>query len=584
MYTTPKGKRYNFSFIDADILGEVYQQYISTVQSGEDKNSARKKQGIYYTPRYIVDYIVENTLEPLLDEVTSRKELENIKILDPAVGSGSFLIKAFEVLDEVYETADVTESKRRGAILQKNLFGVDLDPQAAEIAQLNLLLVSAKKRELLPMLDENIKVGNSLISGGGKKLKSYFGKDWAQKRPFNWVEKFEGILSEGGFDVVVGNPPWVESKKFKGEDNKFYRDNYSVATGQYDLFTLFVEKSLSLLKDGGLLGFIIPDRFMTNLDYAQFRKFLLDNFAIKEIIAVGEGVFKGVQMPSAILILEKEPNKSKKEKSLIAVSQSLEGEKQEISQKEFLENEGYIFSIFGDSDLRSKIVEESIPFGKLVDNARGVEIGKKNALISDEKCTGCVNFLVGEDIDRYSIKGRHFLKLGAPNVDYKDPSLYKGDKILVRKTGSGIRAVVDKDSYVIQVIYIFKKKSEAIYALHYLLALLNSKLMNYYYWATFGEKGRKTFPHLTQGKVLQLPIKKIDFSARDKKKVHDQIAKLSEDILKLNNSIQKVAENSNEWQRIRSDMEMTDKQTDQLVYKLYNLTLKEIKIVEGSLE
>ncbi|MGB6463936.1 MAG: N-6 DNA methylase, partial [Nitrosotalea sp.] len=209
--------QYDFSAINADVLGTVYEQYLghilkktkksATIQDGSAK---RKKQGIYYTPTYIVDYIVKNTVGSKIAEMGL--DWKKIKILDPACGSGSFLIKAFDYLTtldkelekkeelkkELYGTHIATE---RFGYLKNNIFGVDLDTKAVEIAQLNLMIRATEKKERLPSLQQNIKHGNSLI--GDAKID----KDAA----LDWNEQFKEIMNNGKFDIVIGNPPYISS-------------------------------------------------------------------------------------------------------------------------------------------------------------------------------------------------------------------------------------------------------------------------------------------------------------------------------------------------------------------------------------
>jgi len=221
--TKDKLRRYNFAWIDADVLGAVYEQYLGhilkkTKKRAEVKEShaRRKEEGIYYTPTFIVDYIVRNTLGELLKE--KKVDVEKIRVLDPACGSGSFLIKAFDILNEHYSKHDRNYAQsqldttgqgitftRKVKILQDNIFGVDLDKQAVEITRLNLLLKIAEKRQRLPLLRQNIKCGNSLI--GDEEVEG--------DKAFKWEREFEQIM-KGGFDIVIGNPPYIRNTELLG--------------------------------------------------------------------------------------------------------------------------------------------------------------------------------------------------------------------------------------------------------------------------------------------------------------------------------------------------------------------------------
>ena len=219
LYEVPGGMAsYDFSLIDADVLGRVYEQYlghVATVVKQRTKEAQirmdlgypveptfeiaakkqrRKEQGIYYTPRFVTNYIVKETMGRFINE-HSHSEILNMKILDPACGSGSFLIRAYDELLSYHayrsgKSVPELDQYERLPILIKNIFGVDLDLQAVEIARLNLLLRSLAKRETLPSLADNIRQGNSLISGTEEKLKGYFGDTWQEKKPFNWEQEF----------------------------------------------------------------------------------------------------------------------------------------------------------------------------------------------------------------------------------------------------------------------------------------------------------------------------------------------------------------------------------------------------------
>lgn len=579
---------YDFSIMPADVLGSVYENYLGYKLSQSKKGltldksaGKRKEQGIYYTPTFIVDYIVKNALKPVLDKCKSVNDLKKIKVLDPACGSGSFLIKALEVIVDKYKEFTYEDDENlRTRIILENLFGVDLDEQAVEIARLNLLINALKQKGRLPSLDKNIKNGNSLISGTDKELEKYFGKNFRDKKPFNWEQKFPDVFKDGGFNVIIGNPPWVESKKLDKFDKEYFNNSYDVVKKQYDLFSIFIEKGLRVLKRDGILGFIVPNRYITNLDYEDFRKFLLNKSVLLRIIDLGDGIFKGVQMPSSIIVLQKSKDVLKNK---LIVSNKIDGEEQVKSQEEFIKNKNFAFTIYEDGGsigIIKKIEANAEEFRYFVENHRGVEIGKKNQIVSktkDKEYT--IPFLIGEDLDRYVIKGKHYLRLWQPKVDYKNKAIYQGNKILIRKTGIGIRAYLDReDFYVIQVIYIFRKRKnfEKINEA-YFLGILNSKLMSFYYFNKYGEKYRKVFPHLTQGKVLSLPIHSLNLSDKNEKEKHDLIVEQVNKMLELNKSLATTLRNSNKWAQIKSDIEEVDKRIDEEVYKLYGLTPEEIE-------
>ncbi|MBI5166316.1 MAG: N-6 DNA methylase [candidate division NC10 bacterium] len=623
---------YLFSAIGLEVLGSIYEQYLGYTLRLTDKRvkyelkpEVRKAGGVYYTPEYVVDYIVRNTVGRLLKELKP-KEIERLRILDPACGSGSFLIRAYHEMLDYYQQkkAEALERRRKALmaarvdqsafpfqiengeprltifekreVLLRHIYGVDLDPQAEEVTKLSLMLKMLEGelglipgRAVLPVLDQNIKCGNSLISGDQLTLQGYFGPEFWRLRPFDWATRFPKIVEEGGFDAVIGNPPWIESKRMDAKEKRFYEEHFQSVDKQYDVFNAFIERGLQVLKNSRLLGFIVPSRFVMNPDYEIFREFLLNNTSILDICDVGEDIFEGVEMPALIITLRKEHMRSKRLQNLINVKVEVqnfrEGRWREyhIPQKRFLNENRRLFTIYQSpeiDDIIRKIEEDSVTFGSLATNARGVEIGKKSSLISDEKRgKGWVPFLVGEDIDRYLIKGQHFLQLGAPGVDYKKPDLYQGEKILIRKTGTGIRATYDDEGfYAIQVIYIFKPVKPTT-NLKFLLGLLNSRLMAFYYFTKFGEKHKKAFPHLRQESVLQLPIRLPDISNQKEKVLHDKVAALVDIMLNLQSRYQLTK--GSEQGLLKDQLDKTDREIDDLVYKLYGITEDEIKVVKA---
>jgi type I restriction-modification system DNA methylase subunit len=218
---------YNFKEMPADVLGSVYESYLSYKLSATqvvNKNlfnqtgekilvhkdaKKRKEQGIFYTPPFVVDYIVRNALKPVLDKCKTVDDLKKVKVLDPSCGSGSFLIQALDAIAEKYEEfgSDNPFIKRR--IILENIYGVDLDQQAVEIARLNLLINSLDERGALPRLDKNIKNGNSLI-----------------EESFNWHEEFPEVFAQSGFDVIIGNPPYIKEFVNKSAFDSLHNSPY----------------------------------------------------------------------------------------------------------------------------------------------------------------------------------------------------------------------------------------------------------------------------------------------------------------------------------------------------------------------
>jgi len=291
---------YLFNYIPVEILGTIYERFLGKIVRPqgrgvtiEEKPEVRKAGGVYYTPRYIVEYIVGQTVGKLLARRKPEEALK-LRILDPACGSGSFLIRAFEVvcehcqqwltdhpaqrrkdwcwLDEKENALHLT-SKAKRRILRETIHGVDLDPQAVEVTQLSLYLkmlehenraTLARERDLfgsdealLPPLENNIKCGNSLIASDFSLVPD----DLVRVHAFDWPVQFSAIMKAGGFDAVVGNPPYIRIQGFPQDQVGYFVRNYRAATGNYDVYVNFVERGLSLLGAKGRLGMILPNKF-----------------------------------------------------------------------------------------------------------------------------------------------------------------------------------------------------------------------------------------------------------------------------------------------------------------------------------
>jgi len=303
----PKGKpTYDFKSIEADILGRTYENFIGHIQSGkkikdeqEDKGK-RKKEGIYYTPKYIVDYIINNTVRKMAKD-KSYNDILKIKIVDPASGSGSFLIRAFDILIEESTKAkkrDLTYEEKKELMLSC-IHGVDFDERAVEIAKLNLSLRLAERGKKLPVLRDNIRVGNSLIDDPA--IVGY--------KAFNWKEEFKEIFDGGGFDIVIGNPPYVKLQTLNKNQISYFYSNYKSAIKHYDIYVLFVEKAISALKDNGLLGYILPSKFLT-AEYGQgLRKIIRENNLLNSFVNFKDfQVFDSATTYTCLLFLRKSKN------------------------------------------------------------------------------------------------------------------------------------------------------------------------------------------------------------------------------------------------------------------------------------
>ncbi len=283
---------YNFAAISADVLGTIYEQYLTLAQS---EQARRKQQGIYYTPRFVVRYIVRNTVVKALEAARERggsAAARQIRVLDPACGSGSFLIAAFDVLDEWLRENDPLlrddPAARKQHILRENLYGVDKDPQAVAVTRLNLWLRAVDQRAKLPEIP-NIRHGDSLID-----------------EEFDWPKEFPAVIAAGGFDIVIGNPPYVRYQDIPKDLKTYVKSHYKTFAGRADLYVYFYERAHELLREGGYFGFVSSKQFMRSRYGKSLRDYLLANARIQEIIDLGElPVFDSAAPFPAIIITQK---------------------------------------------------------------------------------------------------------------------------------------------------------------------------------------------------------------------------------------------------------------------------------------
>ena len=342
---------YIFKEIPVEILGQVYEQFLGKVirltpgrmAKVEEKPEVRKAGGVYYTPTYIVDYIIKNTVGTLLEGRTP-ENASALKIVDPACGSGSFLLGAFQYLLDWHETwyhEHDPEKWSRGkapaliptqggdwklstaekkSILVNNIHGVDIDAQAVEVTKLSLLLkvleeetgqLSLGLERALPDLGENIRCGNSLI--GWDYFEGKLLVDEAERErvnPFDWQRAFPQVFAQGGFDAVIGNPPYIRiqaMKEWAPTEVEFYKKRYIAASkGNYDIYVVFVEKGLSLLNQSGRLGYILPHKFF-NAQYGRLLRGLIARGKhLSKVVNFGDQqVFENATTYTCLMFLHK---------------------------------------------------------------------------------------------------------------------------------------------------------------------------------------------------------------------------------------------------------------------------------------
>ena len=703
----PPESPYRFSVIPAEILGHVYEQFLGKVISlGEDggveveyKPEVRKAGGVYYTPTYIVEYIVEKTVGKLLAGQTPTT-VSDLRILDPACGSGSFLIGAYQrLLDWHLEwytrhlvphlAAGKAESsrevlallppgglaganagagagagavgnaagaaKRRGRprkssaaaspsatngqragsfpifqaaggewrlataerkrILLNNIYGVDIDLAAVEVTKLSLQLkvlegenretlsqqLTLFKERALPDLGENIKCGNSLIGPDfyDRQTSLFDEEEMYRVNAFDWEAEFPEIMGRGGFDAVIGNPPYGAA--LSQGVRHYLSKKYDVPVPITDSFVLFILKSLKLIHIKGMQSFIVPSPWLYMPSYAGFRKRILSDFSLNEIVLFRRPVFERVTVETCIELVKKIPPIEQKIDyiEIDADPDSFLGDLRQFDQQQVLnddqsnlclgksETARNLFLKLGSNEPAlgsiSKIVCGITPYRK------GKGTPPQSELIVDNKAfdadykvdSNYRQYIMGRDFHRYrwQIKEQRWISYGdwlaEPRyaAPFNDPI-----KIVVRQTADSIIAQLD-DSQLIDLknVHNIRITVKGL-TYEYLLGILNSKLITWWYRYLIPETGR-VFAEVKVINLKKLPIRIIDFSNPKDTESHDQLVQLVKKVIKLN---KKMNESNTNHEKItlQRHIDVLDKQIDKLVYELYGLNDEEIRIVE----
>jgi len=665
-----KLSEYDFNTeVDVNILGHIFEHSLSEIEeitaeiegtTTDKTKSKRKKDGVFYTPKYITQYIVENTIGTLCNE--KRKELEieeiefdgsyrakdgklltkgkklyqklndykdwllSLKIVDPACGSGAFLNQALNFLIAEHKNiddiiAELTNTTLRlfdtdKAILENNLYGVDINEESVEIAKLSLWLRTAQKGRKLSSLNDNIKCGNSLIDD----------PEIAGEKAFDWNVEFEEIMQNGGFDVVIGNPPYLNMTLNNTDNNwlEYYINNYESVkrANSKNIYTLFNELSSKLIKDNSIVSFIIPEGFLKTRSYNDCVNAMENVGDIYSAIYFEDWVFEDATTGSMIFEFVKNPVKPKKFKEYFM------NKNREISEIVVIENP--VISKYEKSNFKS--------IDDYCDLFKGMAVKNRKEYISEIRNELPNVFLLGNCIDRYSITNSFY-------CNYEELTIVGGTKkiekhniaprILIRRTGDFLCCVMLAEPALTEsTLYSCSTKTDYI-DLNYVLALLNSKVLTYIVRHKM-ITNEQAFPQimLTDIKLLKIPFVDFDIQLKlgEKSKniakeqslfLHKKnifinyfqpkfnIEKLSRKlqnwhelefvdfINELNKAIKKAGsqkitkKDEMEWMEVfeeknaeaktlKAEIEKTDKEIDQMVYELYGLNDEEIGVIENS--
>ena len=642
---------YLFNIMPVEILGYAYEQFLGKVitltpsplgrgRGGavkiEEKPEVRKAGGVFYTPKYIVDYIVENTVGKIIEGKTA-EQVSKIKILDPACGSGSFLLGAYEYLLKWHTDYYSKKNKKtkepqltpdgnltsaiKKQILINNIFGVDLDEQAVEVTKLSLLLkclegetkasithqMTMFKERVLPNLDNNIKAGNSLVNENYYNGEIEFESNAEKKiKPFNWQSTFKEVFARGGFNVIIGNPPWVDLKGHPAELIKYYFNNYYTAENRINLYAIFLERAIQLMEGTGKFGFIIPNSLLYQSSYQKLRKHILEKSKLQNIVRLPDNTFEGVKAESLIIIGNTKDEAvecliyDRKDKISI-INQDNAQQVRYVNQNKWLGNSFSAFDIYTDeqvSSLLNRLEENTKPLVDFCDFTLGLtpydkykghtekQIKERTFHSTTEIDKTYKKLLSGGDITRYNVTWgeKEYISygkwLGAP----REKRFFTEPRILIRQIISGNPARIfasytDKELYNTQSVFNLVLKLNTGVNIKFILALINSKLMNFYHANKYLDQSKNLFQKILIQNCKQFPIPIIDMIDQQQKAKHDKIVKQVENIETIQQSL-KTSKNQNQIEQLQNRLEAEENLLDQMVYELYSLTQIEFKVIK----
>lgn len=630
---------YAFAVIPADVLGHVYEQFLGKVihlteghrAKIEEKPEVRKAGGVYYTPTYIVDYIVRQTVGPLVEGKTP-KQVEKLKILDPACGSGSFLLGAFDYLLDwhlkyylahdpaawakkkhppIYETAPNAHGIGRGSgnwqlttaerkrILLANLHGVDIDAQAVEVTKLSLLLkvLEGEARELrgkqldfhrvLPDLGHNIKCGNSLIGSDFYAQPDLPELDLEARlkiNAFDWHAEFESIMAAGGFDAVIGNPPYIPLELLREEEREYIRSHFPELQRKFDSSAAFISAFMPRLSDNGLLGYIAPQTWETGENYIEFRKRVFSDFGLHTLINLPFNVFKDAYVDTGIFVFTKRRTKSYR---LCVMPKEVEGvDLTAITLTEVPTTHitGPEYQVVLNPAARSVFQRISsspsfVGLGEITISTQGLA-GNRFVLHPKKSMAAPIAFLAKGQARRYALE---IDQVAFTTLEDKHTlaRFYQAEpKLLIR------RVISRQDRLLVgytEKELVFKKDINPFIVIapkwqtKFLLGILNSGFISWLYLNSSSIATKDDFRQTTLAELRRIPIPQ-RFSGD---KLHDALVVHVERMLKLHEQLA-AAKSPNEQTHLQREIAATDRAIDQLVYQLYGLTEEEIKIVEQS--
>jgi hypothetical protein len=637
---------YAFAVIPADILGHVYEQFLGKViylTAGhraeiEDKPEVRKAGGVYYTPTYIVDYIVRRTVGPLV-EGKSPKQVSKITILDPACGSGSFLLGAYEFLLDWYlryyiandpqswakkKNPPIYEIPSQGAIagdwqlttserkriLTANLFGADIDPQAVEVTKLSLLLkvLEGEARELrgktqdmyrvLPDLGKNIKCGNSLIASDFYHQLALPEMDMEARlriNAFDWQHEFKGVMDGGGFDAIVGNPPY--GADFDPTQEEYLRQRYQAVSNSFDSFIMFMEKAGSLLAAKGRLGMIIPSGWVSTPSSRRLRLRFAELYRPETFVSLPYDVFKGAYIDTMIVVASRLKHNErwaslpdgKVPLVVFPIRHKVGGPddfERFTKQGDFrkwvdsADAEFLVLSSTTEEALVAKLRKSAAKLDDVVEVMRGIETYRPR---ERELCKQPKRAFNGDMLRYHYDLGPEAYEAYPSEIEADKPlRFFTGPRILLRQLLSRkfrLQAIYTEEEFLTnQSVQSLVPRGPSPSPLA-ILGILNSKLMSWYFCQINLVARRDDFPKtiIKQTRELRFPDV-TGYALRENEQPLISHVRL---IQKLYSDV-KAVKNPTELKHIEREIERTEQNIDNIVYRLFALTPEEVAVVEAT--
>jgi len=579
-------KQYDFaSDLNVNILGHIFEQSVSDIEElkaeivghpFDKKNGKRKKDGIYYTPEYITRYIVEqavggwlenqkaalgiNNLSELSEEDYQsiklvkkrlktnekvgmhiqvyelyREKLKNIKVLDPACGSGAFLNQAFDFLYKEGQRVNQILAKLKAGqhevvdldkdILINNIFGVDLNIESVEITKLSLWLKTANQSKELTTLDNNIKSGNSLIDDPAV----------AGEKAFDWTKEFPEIMAQGGFDVVVGNPPYVPSHSISDTYKRFYNENYETAEYQMNTFSLFIERSIKLLRERGFYSLIVPNYWLSTRYDEKLRKFVFIRNHVFEVLNVFN-IFEEASVDTLIITGKKNNILDSLHKTCIKSLnpdiKTIQERLSSIHKKEwffedivYFDTEGINTKISFDKNINLKGKYCLADFFKFKQGMKPYEEGKgeppqtREMMINriyhatSKKDNSYLPLLGAKNIKRYSVTWENdWIKYGEHLAESRPFELFSIKRLLISRIISGekIKGTFLSDTFINNTDLINILPKDETVNIKAFATIILSKLCTSFLKKQNVNLNRKTFPKINVETLKSFPIPELN--------------------------------------------------------------------------